>query len=175
MPKIIETTVYTFDELHAAAKEKARDWWREGGLDHNWYEPVYTDAAVIGLQLKEFEIDSASFIRNVIGEIITSAPQVAETIKEQHGDSCQTYIHAQKYLYALENIAESPAGDGDSAERGIYEQERQELDDNFLTGLLSCYKDILQQELEHIQSDEHIDETIRANEYTFTIDGKRFG
>ncbi len=43
MPDIIETTVYRFDELSDAAREKARAWYRDGGFDHDWYDAVYED------------------------------------------------------------------------------------------------------------------------------------
>ncbi len=43
MPSIIETTVYAFDELSDSAKEKALDWYREAGLDHDWFEFVFED------------------------------------------------------------------------------------------------------------------------------------
>ena len=46
----ITETVYTFDELSDAAKEKAREWYRgnDGGLDYDWWDSVYDDAAAIG-------------------------------------------------------------------------------------------------------------------------------
>lgn len=34
MPRIMETKVFKFEELSDKAKEKARDWYREGVLDH---------------------------------------------------------------------------------------------------------------------------------------------
>lgn len=174
MPKTIETTVYTFDELEEKAKEKARDWWRQGGLDfHDWHNATFEDAANIGLELKEFEIDSASYVRNLTGSLTLSPREVAEKIKAEHGYMCQTHINACDYIHALERLKEPPAGDGE--ERGIYEQERQELDDNFLARLIRNYTELLQQELEYLDSNDHIDEVIRANEYTFTVDGKRFG
>ncbi|EIT4643231.1 antitoxin of toxin-antitoxin stability system [Escherichia coli] len=43
MSKIISTTVYTLDELSATAREHARAWYREGGLDYDWYSDVYDD------------------------------------------------------------------------------------------------------------------------------------
>lgn len=46
--RIKETKVYTFDELSDHAKEKARDWFREGHLDYEWWESIYDDAATIG-------------------------------------------------------------------------------------------------------------------------------
>lgn len=49
MQKVISTTVYTFDELSEAAKEKARDWYREGNNDDTfWSETVIDDAKTIG-------------------------------------------------------------------------------------------------------------------------------
>ncbi len=47
MPRIVETTVYTIDELSDAAKEAARAWYRESCLDHEWYDFVYEDFETI--------------------------------------------------------------------------------------------------------------------------------
>lgn len=48
MPRNIETTVYKFDELSDDAKERARQWWHEQGLDYDWWDSVYDDAMNIG-------------------------------------------------------------------------------------------------------------------------------
>lgn len=40
----ITKEIFTFDELPGDAKEKARDWWRDGALDYEWYDAVYDDA-----------------------------------------------------------------------------------------------------------------------------------
>ena len=47
MPRIIETTVYTIDELSDAAKENARIWYRDQGLHDEWYDFVYDDFETI--------------------------------------------------------------------------------------------------------------------------------
>ena len=47
MPRIVETTVYTVDELSDAAKERARAWYREAGLHDEWYDFVYEDFGTI--------------------------------------------------------------------------------------------------------------------------------
>ena len=56
MPEIIETTIYRLDELSDAAKEAARGWYREGGIDHDWFEFVYDDfehiCAILGVSLR---------------------------------------------------------------------------------------------------------------------------
>jgi hypothetical protein len=44
MPSIKQTTVYQFDELDDRAKERARDWYREGAFDYEWWDCVFDDA-----------------------------------------------------------------------------------------------------------------------------------
>lgn len=43
MPAIIETTVFRLDELTDDAKERARSWYRQHGLDYDWYDSVFED------------------------------------------------------------------------------------------------------------------------------------
>ena len=47
MPRIVETTVCTIDELSDAAKENARIWYRDQGLHDEWYDFVYEDFETI--------------------------------------------------------------------------------------------------------------------------------
>ena len=47
MPRTIETTVYTIDELSDAAKESAHIWYRHQGLHDEWYDFVYEDFETI--------------------------------------------------------------------------------------------------------------------------------
>ena len=47
MPRIIETAVYTIDELSDTAKENARSWYRDRGLYDDWYDFVYEDFGAI--------------------------------------------------------------------------------------------------------------------------------
>jgi hypothetical protein len=55
MPEIIETTVYQLHELSDDAKEQARAWYREIGVDPDWHEGVYEDfervCAILGVEL----------------------------------------------------------------------------------------------------------------------------
>ena len=43
MPELICTTVYLFPELSDAAKEKARNWYRDLGPHDDWWDAVYED------------------------------------------------------------------------------------------------------------------------------------
>lgn len=44
MPALKQYLIYTFDELSESAKEKAREWYRNGQLDYDWWDSVYYDA-----------------------------------------------------------------------------------------------------------------------------------
>ena len=56
MPRVIEITVYTIDELSDAAKDAARAWYRESCLDYEWYDFVYDDfqtiCGILGVTLR---------------------------------------------------------------------------------------------------------------------------
>lgn len=55
MPEIIETTVYQIAELSDQARERARQWYRQGGFDYEWWDFVYDDferiCGIFGIEL----------------------------------------------------------------------------------------------------------------------------
>ena len=57
MSRIIETEVFTYEELDDRAKEKARDWYRKGVFDYDWWDCLYDDAAeiadLLGIDLRQ--------------------------------------------------------------------------------------------------------------------------
>ena len=56
MPQIIETTVFTIDELSDDARENARAWYRDEGIYDEWYDHVYenfeTVCRIVGITLQ---------------------------------------------------------------------------------------------------------------------------
>lgn len=56
MSRIASLALFNFSALSVAAKEAARQWFREGAFDHAWYEFVYEDAAniadILGIDLR---------------------------------------------------------------------------------------------------------------------------
>src|SRR4051812_14748392 len=58
--RILETKVFKFDELDDDAKERARQWYREGAFDYGWWEHVYDDAKEC-LALAGFSVDKIYF------------------------------------------------------------------------------------------------------------------
>jgi len=57
MSKKVEIEVFKYDELSDEAKSVARDWYRQGGLDYEWWDCIYEDAARFGIKIKGFELD----------------------------------------------------------------------------------------------------------------------
>ena len=55
MPEVIQTTVYTLDELDSQARERARDWYRQASNDDDWHEVVFEDfervCEILGVEL----------------------------------------------------------------------------------------------------------------------------
>ena len=51
------TTVFTFDELSDTAKDRAREWYRNGALDYEWWDCSYEDfatiAEILGIDLRQ--------------------------------------------------------------------------------------------------------------------------
>jgi hypothetical protein len=158
--KTIEIKIYTFDELSDIAKERAREWYREGALDYKWWDYIYDDAATIGLKLTSFDLD-----RNRRAEgLFTESPEtVAAAIIENHGEACETYRDAKEFQRAI------------SVHSSNMDHVRENASQEFLYNLLEDYSIMLQREYEYILSDESVDENIRANGYTFREDGKREG
>lgn len=154
--RVIEKTIYQFDELTDAAKEKAREWFR--GIA----EYVIDDAKRIGA-LIGFEVDeiywrgfwsqgdgacwsgSVTYHRGRASDVARECPQDAEI---QRQNSCQI--------------------------RGrVSANDRDEDDANQIVSDFAdwIYRQ-LEQEYEYQMSDECVDETIRANDYEFYEDGE---
>ena len=158
MPKQRITLVYQFDELDDKAKERAREWYRAGALDYEWWESVYEDAAQVGLKITGFDLGRG---QSIDGELTMSAMESVSNILTTHGEDCDTYKLASRYypqLLALDIEEEDKA---------------QQLEEEYTRELKEEYWHMLNREMEYLLSDECVDETIRANEYEFLETGKR--
>lgn len=198
--RTIETTVYEFDELSDQAKERAREWYREASADdREWHEQVSEDAtnlfSLIGFTIKEIRFsgfgsqgDGASltgtyrYQRGGVNALMDHAPnehelhriaralkdlqqrngyQLTATIRPDH--RCH-YVHERSTDIDVEHGWETA------------------ITDETVTALTALIIDInrwiyrqLEDAYEWEYADEQVDESIIANEYTFTADGKRCG
>jgi len=153
--RTITTNVYQFEELSETAQQKAIDNLCTINVD-NWWECTYDDAETIGLKITSFDLDRN---KHVTVELIKTPLQICWLIKENHGETCETFILAKKFLADYEMLPETLEG-------------LEEIEEQFESDLFECYANILQNEVNYLQSKESIIETIKANEYEFTENGK---
>jgi len=156
--------VYQFDELSDEAKEKAIEALRDINVNREWWDSIYDDAENVGLKLTEFDLDRN---RHAKGKFTESATYTAEKIMDEHGKECDTYKTAKQFLDDLNALTSEYDDIEDCPEDKI-----EELEDEFLKSILEDYSIMLQKESEYLTKDETIIETIKANEYEFTEDGR---
>lgn len=161
---------YTFDELSDRAKERARDWWRQHGLDYDWWDSIYEDAERVGVKITGFDTGRSWDIE---GDFIGTPEETANKILAEHGEDTDTAAEARHYLKTVSEFMASAEKD-EYGELATYELEadREDIDKEFLRALLEEYLVMLREEFEYQYSDECIDDLLITNDYEFTEDGK---
>ena len=160
---------YKFDELSDKAKERARDWWRQSGLEHDWWDSIYEDAERVGVKITGFDTGRSW---DITGDFIGTPEETANKILAEHGEDSDTAAEARHYLKTVAEFMASAEKDeyGELATYAL-DNEKDEIDRELLRALLEEYLTILRKEEEYQLSDEAADEMIVANEYEFTEDG----
>lgn len=164
--RIKEVKLYKFSELPTDIQDKVIEDLCLINVEYfDWWKTTYEDADQVGLKITGFDIDIRKTIK---GEFIQSATYTANAIIANHGENCDTFKTAQKYLTeltTLKNIDSVHLMPGE-------ESDTTDIDNEFLKAILNDYWDLIKGDYEYRTSRESIIETIEANEYEFTIDGK---
>lgn len=170
-----QTDVYKFAELSEDAQQKAIESLWDINVDYDWSEYTIEDAKRIGLIITDFDIDRFS----IKGDLDFSGSDSAYKIISDHGETCDTYKLAKTFLSDWSKLVEKYS-DGINkdivAEDNEYDfdQEADDLENEFRKDLLNDYLSILTKEYEYQTSRAQIIETIESNDYDFTIDGKLY-
>jgi len=209
MPRIRQETVYKFDELDERAKECARDWYRQGALDYEWWDCTFDDAKEC-LKLAGFDVrdiyfsgfssqgDGACFEgewhankAQPVKAMKAHAPRdkvphaiAAEcrAIAKLRPDASMAVKHRGHYSHEMctdFTVYCEREDDGKArtpAEWDARGAEDTEVEDRIIEVSRDAMRWIyrqLEREYEYQNSDEVVDETICANEYEFTEEGKR--
>jgi len=195
MSKIIKTKVYQLDELTEDAKETAREWYREGALDYEWYDSVYEDAKTIaglmGINIDKIYFsgfssqgDGAcfegnySYAKQSVKKVIEYAPQdqnLHRIVKALYQLQKINFYQLEAHIehtghYYHEFCTRISAYNSNGYISVEAEDELTEILRDFMHWI---YRQ-LETEYDYLLSDESVDETIKINEYTFTEDGRRF-
>ena len=139
--------IYKYDELSEEAKQKAVEGLSDINTDYDWWKYVYEDAKQVGIEITEFDIDR----RNIKGNIFLFPRQVKKLILKNHGKECRTYKTV----------------DGRDLRTKFGSA-------GFTYELLQDYLFMLTDSYEDAISKESIIETVRCNDYEFTVDGELY-
>lgn len=137
-----------FSELTEESKDKAVQTLWSINIDHEWWDGTFDDAKTVGCEITEFDTDRG----NSIDFSCDNAVDTAELIMKHHGKSCDTFKLAKEFFYGEEKTEENCT--------------------EFVRALGEEFLIQLRREYEYLTSEESIIETIEANEYEFTEDGK---
>ena len=164
------TDAYKFEESSEKAKRNAIEHLYDINISFDWWDSIYDDAETIGCKIKEFDIDRGSYRKLVCND----AHETADLIIANHGETCDTYKLATEYLKDHDKIIDEAERDEDGELANEYAVDKllDELDAEFARALGEEYLSLLRKEYEYLTSEDAIVETIQANEYEFTEEGK---
>lgn len=214
MPEVIETLVYTLDELDERAKARARDWYRQTLHHDDWHDVVFEDfervCEILGVELATRPVrlhgggvrhrpciwssgfasqgDGAcfegqySYRKGAARKIRAYAPKdqrlvaIADQLQRIQRQNLYALVaritHRGRYFHehSMEISVERASQTWQPPIKGAEEATCEALRDLALW----LYRQ-LEREHEFQMSSDIVDEGLRANGYTFTEEGKRFG
>jgi hypothetical protein len=167
--EITERKLYPYAELSDKAKQKALESLRDINMDHAWWDFIYEDAAMVGIEITAFDCGYRSYC----DANILCCAETAELILKNHGEMCGTYKLAEAFKRAIEKeeIASWECNFKVYDEYGL-EDLTEELEIEFKRNLQEEYLSMLRGECNYLTTEEAILETIECNEYEFTEDGE---
>lgn len=157
--------IYTFDELNEKAKEKARDWWKQGN-DYPFLTEAMTEHALDLLAENKIEANNVKVFYSL------TYCQGDGAMIEMTGKWGKFYFQVKQsghyYHYNSKVINLTVDETGEDADEEDYD-EFNELYIDICQKLARYGYDYIEDE----DKDERVDETILMNEYTFLADGTR--
>ena len=193
MPITKTITLYYYDDLSETAQARAREWYLRDYPDYCWEEFAVADikqlASYLGMQIRElwFDLDT----RVVDLHVTYSQPaDLLRNLKTEYGYDClERDDNLSKFLRlwrdTIDKLHNNLGGDmtftydtGDNVTVDVDDSvtviAADELCIKYLIKQFRIYVlRCLWEEWDYTQSVECIEENLRANEYTFTVDGKR--
>ena len=167
-----KTVVYKFSELNESQQQRAIENLYDINVDYGWWESVYEDAANVGIKITSFDIGRGSYCN---GDFLLSANEVAQNIMNEHGEHCETYKTAVSFMNDWQPVFSSYMDETDeNYESRESEEILLEIEDEFKKSVLEDYRIMLSNEYDYLAGKEAIIETIKANDYDFTAEGRIF-
>ncbi len=188
--------LYKYNELSDVAKENARNWWLEGGLDYEWYDCTIDDCKtaleMVGFSNVKIHFsgfssqgDGACFMGNYEYKkgALNSVKKEFPQLEALHQLTEQLQLINRRYFYQLA-FKLVKTGHMYSHQNMVTVDYVERLDgceikeDNLFDDLIDVCRDfmceiynMLEREYDYLTSTESVEDSILANEYEFTADG----
>ena len=161
--KTIEIKLYKYEELDKQTRKKVIENYRYINVEHStWYEWIKEDFSRLGLEIQEFDLNNPNYAKIYINNF----EDTSKNIIEEFGDNVLIKQTAKNYIDEYNKIQANFKDDEDiERELEILDEEYQH---EFEADILSYLKANYEWEI----SDEAITNTIEANDYDFTTEGK---
>jgi hypothetical protein len=196
--KTVEIQIFQFNELSEESKNVAREWYRNGNFDYPWHEGTVDDFKA---NQKEFNVEQVYFsgfysqgdgamfeysdISSQYKEQLIDGLKLPEwkkrVLKKYTYISCSGkhsghYYHERSCSHSFNIEADNGAQYYPNIERLIdlvAADIEDAIEQNYISIARELYRN-LEKEWDELNSDESVDESITANEYEFTENGKRY-
>ena len=168
--KTIELTLYKFDELPKETQEKVITDNRYINTEFDWWECTFDTWKEIGVRIESFDL----YKMNIDILLFYTEEDTAQSILSFFGHN-DNYDFARKYLEYKKKLDKTYEDSFD--EFGECQEYDEELDDAnhlFQADLRNALLSWLREEMEYLESDQAIIDTLEANDYDFTEDGKLY-
>lgn len=198
----VKTEVFKFAELSEEAQETAIERYREGNLDYDWwdYDDAKQAAACMGIEIEEIYFsgfssqgDGACFegsynyqkggVRAIkeYAPLDTKLHQIAQDLQDiqktcfygLHASVKQSGHYSHEYCTDINVYERRTLRDGYESDEEASLADHEAIEEALRDFMRWIYKQ-LEAEYDYLNSDEAIKETIEANGYEFTADGKMY-
>ena len=187
--RVLETNIYSFDELSDDAKDRAREWWRDGFLqDSDWHIFTIDDAkeclALLGFTVAD--ILYTGFWSQGDGACFTGSWSASDVkpvrAMRAHAPKDDTLLRLSRDLNRLARRDKEAYATLTHRDRYCHEMtigfdvdaKRDDTRDSLVELARDAMRWVyrqLEEEYEYQTANEQVDDAIRANEYEFTAQG----
>lgn len=174
--RTIEIKAYQFKELDETTKQKVIEDNLYINVEHDWWDCTYETLRECGIKVESFDIGRRQECEI---EFLEDGYAIATNIIDTFGEAMDMVKDAKNFIEKWDALVKHHGEGNDKEGYSVKEELYDEFDEDVEGIVYDLKKDLqheiliwLREEYEWLTSEESIIETIEANEYEFTEEGK---
>ena len=174
--RTIEIQAYKFNELDEQTKQKVIEDNIDINVEFDWWDCTYDTLRECGIKVNSFDIGRR---RECEIEFLEDGYEIATNIVDTFGEAMEIVKDAKNFIkdrdILVKKYGEGNDIDGYSVKEELYDEFDEDVEGITIDLKKNLEYEILRwlrDEYEYLTSEEAIIETIEANEYEFTEEGK---